>query len=281
MKRVLLSLCFLAWLNAVATVAAQGHYPDFALVVQLPSYETSLTNLGDSPIKVDAYSILSASGSLSPSGWKTLSSAGPEIVAALGAGANQFFEVNPTVNSLIELNPISSATWQPGQSWSIGFPFNPDVVGFADAVFHISSPDGLLLTGGTVVFSPEQALASLLVVPEPSGPGDFNGDGAVDAADYVEWRKGLGAIYDQSDYGVWRAHFGTSVGPGSGSVDPLSLWSASTGPDPAPGGTGFRVPAAAVPEPHALFLVCCALTTLVAMGRRRLRSFASGKGENP
>jgi len=168
MKRVVLLLCFLMWLNAVSTVAAQDFYPDFALVVQLPNNETFMTNLGNSSIRVDGYSITSPSGSLSPSGWMRLSSAGPEIVAALGPGANQFFAANPNTNSLTELNPISSATWQPGQSWSIGFPFNPDVVGFADAVFHISSPDGLLLTGGTVVTSPDLAPAALLVVPEPS-----------------------------------------------------------------------------------------------------------------
>ena len=39
-------------------------------------------------------------------------------------------------------------------------------------------------------------------------PGDFNGNGVVDAADYVAWRKGLGTLYTQNDYNVWRAHFG-------------------------------------------------------------------------
>ena len=92
MKRVMSSLCFLMWLNAVTTVAAQGFYPDFALVVQLPSYETFMTNLGDSPIRVDAYSdITSPSGSLSPSGWKRLSSAGPEIVAGSGSRRGSVF----------------------------------------------------------------------------------------------------------------------------------------------------------------------------------------------
>jgi hypothetical protein len=42
-------------------------------------------------------------------------------------------------------------------------------------------------------------------------PGDFNGDGAVDAADYVTWRKGLGTTYSDSDYNVWRANFGRSM----------------------------------------------------------------------
>jgi hypothetical protein len=168
MKRVVHSLCFLTWLSAVTTVAAQGFYPDFALVIQLPNYETFMTNLGDSPIRIDAYVITSQSGSLSPSGWKRLSSSGPEIVEALGPGADQFFAPSATANQLVELNPAGSATWQPGQSWSIGFPFNSDVLGFADAEFLISSPDGLLLTGGTVVTSPERAQATLLVVPEPS-----------------------------------------------------------------------------------------------------------------
>ena len=158
MKRVVLLLYFLIWLNAVSTVAAQGFYPDFAVVVQLPSYETFMTNLGNSPIRIDYYEITSPSGSLSPSGWKRLSSAGPEIVAALGPGADQFLALSAGVNDLAEGNLLSSATWQPGQSWSIGFPFNSEVPGFAlDTVFRISSPDGLLLTSGTLVSSPERA----------------------------------------------------------------------------------------------------------------------------
>jgi hypothetical protein len=128
-----------------------------------------MTNLGNSPIRIDAYFISSPSGSLSPSGWNRLSSSGPEIVAALGPDADQFLALSAGVNVLAEGNLTSSATWQPGQSWSIGFPFNSDVVGFVDAVFEISSPDGLLLTGGAVVTSPDLAPAALLVVPEPSG----------------------------------------------------------------------------------------------------------------
>jgi hypothetical protein len=46
--------------------------------------------------------------------------------------------------------------------------------------------------------------------------GDFNANGTVDAADYVAWRKGLGTIYSQSDYDIWRANFGQPGGNGSG-----------------------------------------------------------------
>jgi hypothetical protein len=70
-------------------------------------------------------------------------------------------------------------------------------------------------------------------------PGDFNHNGAVDAADYVLLRKGLGTIYSQSDLDMWRAHFGDGGGSGSGSA----------------------VTGAAVPEPGAVAL---ALTLIVA-----------------
>jgi hypothetical protein len=53
-------------------------------------------------------------------------------------------------------------------------------------------------------------------------PGDYNGNGVVDEADYVLWRKGgplqnevntVGTV-DASDYDAWRANFNK---PGSGS----------------------------------------------------------------
>jgi hypothetical protein len=47
----------------------------------------------------------------------------------------------------------------------------------------------------------------------PELAGDFNQDGAVDAADYVVWRKSSGT---QDSYDVWRAHFSQSLGSGLG-----------------------------------------------------------------
>jgi hypothetical protein len=44
--------------------------------------------------------------------------------------------------------------------------------------------------------------------------GDFNGDGAVDAADYVVWRKNGGS---QADFLLWRNNFGATSGTGVGS----------------------------------------------------------------
>jgi hypothetical protein len=68
-------------------------------------------------------------------------------------------------------------------------------------------------------------------------PGDFNHNGAVDAADYVVWRKGLSTMtYAPADYNVWRAHFGqiaqliVNAGSGMGSSGSLG---AGTVPEPA------------------------------------------------
>src|SRR6478752_202912 len=56
-----------------------------------------------------------------------------------------------------------------------------------------------------------------LLTPIPL-PGDFNNNGVVDAADYVMWHKGLGTTYTQTDYDVWRAHFGQTAGSGTGTI---------------------------------------------------------------
>jgi formylglycine-generating enzyme required for sulfatase activity len=61
-------------------------------------------------------------------------------------------------------------------------------------------------------------------IPQPEGlAGDFNGDGMVDAADYVVWRKMNGT---PEQYDEWRANFGMTS-PGGGSSHPASV------PEPA------------------------------------------------
>jgi hypothetical protein len=73
-------------------------------------------------------------------------------------------------------------------------------------------------------------------------PGDYNGDGQVDAADYVVWRKT--GINGQQGYNDWRANFGAMSPPGSGSGS----------------GMGSSV---AVPEPSGLRMIILALGMLL------------------
>jgi hypothetical protein len=73
-----------------------------------------------------------------------------------------------------------------------------------------------------VVYNPQSVL--LVVVEASNLLGDYNGNGAVDAADYVVWRNSSGqagaglaadgnndGMVDQRDYQMWRNHFGQSV----------------------------------------------------------------------
>jgi autotransporter-associated beta strand protein len=82
----------------------------------------------------------------------------------------------------------------------------------------------------------------IITVGAASLPGDYNGDGKVDAADYVLWRKSPGSFGgDPAGYNTWRTNFG-SGSPGSGS----------------------GLSAAAVPEPGSLSLVIFAISSVLA-----------------
>jgi autotransporter-associated beta strand protein len=90
----------------------------------------------------------------------------------------------------------------------------------------------------------------------PSGvPGDYNGNGVVDAADYVLWRNGgplqnevvSSGTVDAADYDAWRARFGNTSGSGSALVHGSN-----------------------VPEPLAASLLAIAALCSVAVGRQRV-----------
>ncbi len=77
--------------------------------------------------------------------------------------------------------------------------------------------------------------------------GDFDGNGVVNSSDYVVWRKGLGTTYTQSDYDVWRFHFGQSAGGGSGVSAGVS-----------------------VPEPATLIMLLTGVTEICARRRTKV-----------
>jgi hypothetical protein len=91
----------------------------------------------------------------------------------------------------------------------------------------------------------------VMLPPPPGVSGDYNGNGVVDAGDYVLWRKGGPLQNDPTpgvqpaDYTFWRSRFGATNGSGS------SLGSA------------------AVPEPTASSLLLVVLVLGAAYNQRR------------
>ncbi len=85
-------------------------------------------------------------------------------------------------------------------------------------------------------------------------PGDFNLDGAVDAADYVLWRANPGGLFTQNDYDVWRTHLGQTAAGGSAATGPAS--------------------ATTVPEPASLTLLAAAALAVSFVGRNARRQSA-------
>jgi len=87
-------------------------------------------------------------------------------------------------------------------------------------------------------------------------PGDYNGDGSINAADYTVWRDALTAAesvllndptpgtVDESDFFYWRAHFGESFG----------------------GGAAAGTTKATVPEPTAFLRALSSWTVLLYWG---------------
>ncbi len=128
------------------------------------------------------------------------------------------------------VDPDKMALW--GTKWGYAAPWTWDYVrseyanaGYSDAQLAVILQDYLndesTITLGDLPILPWNHLA-------PALPGDYNGDGTVDAADYTVWRNSFGqtgsglaadgdgnGIVDNGDYDVWRLYFGTTSGSGA------------------------------------------------------------------
>jgi hypothetical protein len=101
----------------------------------------------------------------------------------------------------------------------------------------------------------------LSVVASAGLPGDYNGNGVVDAADYAVWRDRFGQnvalpntdpadtdnMVTQAEYNFWRSRFGATPGSGAGTLSASQT----------------------VPEPATGALTILAGCLLAAVGRRR------------
>jgi hypothetical protein len=148
---------------------------------------------------------------------------------------------------VVELNVVgdqlSAYAWLADDP--IGKPETPQVI--ATDSTYASGIAGLAFAeddfGTSVVY--RHAAAQDTPFVDDALPGDFNGDGSVDAADYVVWRKGEeGGAIDQDDYNTWRMNFGATAGSGS-------------------------LVGSAVPEPGALIQFIVAIAAFLAGAVRR------------
>ena len=186
---------------------------------------------------VDGYTIYSPAAALSPL----------TFTGFTGEGISDFQIVleeadDAVVNtSVSELSIDSSHPIAEGESVYLGQTYTPGAEEDTELIFAYT-----LAGGGTFE-------GDIVFVEVTGTPGDFNGDGTVNLADYVVWRNNLGAsegellsgngngdVIDSTDYDLWKQNFGN-------------------GASPALGGVG----AAQVPEPSAfaisgLTLVLCA-----------------------
>lgn len=174
----------------------------------------------------------------------------------LGAGVSLIADAVNTDQPLLDdsLNPIAEHAIFAAEVGAAllgdGSPGSPATAA-GRRVFFFMSDFGFfdLTTDGVALF--DAAITWAATDPPAGVLGDYNGNGTVDAADYVLWRDGgslanevatLGSATPE-DYDEWRARFGNTAGAASGNA------------------------LAAVPEPASWFLAFIAL--LSGMGIRR------------
>ena len=139
------------------------------------------------------------------------------------AGGKTQIEIGgPTPGSQFDMLDITGrATLQGTLQVSLIDGFSP--TGFT--VFEVVHADGGVIGSFDTLLLPplpngmawsfaETSVSFFLIAQSATLQGDFNDDGHVDAADYVEWRKTDGM---QMGYNIWCSHFGQTAGNGSAS----------------------------------------------------------------
>ncbi|QDU88030.1 hypothetical protein Pla175_14000 [Pirellulimonas nuda] len=185
---------------------------NLTLVVDPATGNAQLRNTSMSTVKIDAYAVKSAAGSLDATDpkWNSLDQQGID--------GNDWRESNASANLLAELKAQGTTELSPGEAYNLGQAFVPGAVRDLDFTFR----------------AVPVALA-----------GDYNSDGAVDTADYTVWRDGLGTTFVQSDYDAWKNNFGMTGGGAPitysgvvtyGAVPPLVIGAIGGGAVPEPGG---------------------------------------------
>lgn len=180
-----------------------------------------LRNTSQTTVSIDGYHVLSASGRLSTAAWSSLDDQNV-------GGANVWLEnLNNGATKVGEFNQSGFLSLAPGTSLNLGKLYTG---GTQDLTFEFLMQGQSTGTAGVVLYQAAN-------VPVP---GDFNGNGVVDAADYTRWRDNLGAATEAginnngdgggvtaSDFTHWKTRFGNTSGAGSVGLDGAAV------PEPA------------------------------------------------
>jgi hypothetical protein len=205
------------------------------LLVDRATGNAQLQNQSNFDVNLDALLITSTTGALDAAGWSGLAESGVAGWQSGAAAANRLAEGNLTGSTLLAA----------GGTRSLGKPINAAVINDELDVmleYHVAGGGGVSVMGGV----------QFATLSAPGVAADYNGNGSVDAADYVLWRNG-GPLQNEvetpgtitaEDYTAWRARFGNPASSGGGA-------------------------AAAVPEPTGWMLTILALAGPFAMGRCR------------
>jgi hypothetical protein len=174
---------------------------DNTLVLQVDPTDGKARIINDSTFNVafDGYRVRSASNSLNPN-WNSLDDQNV-------GGPNGWLEAPPSAAVLAELNPLDSLAVPAGATAAVMSGLFNFATGTQDLLFDFRIPAGGGLPTSTVLNG------IVRYAPFSLGlAGDFNGDGRVNAADYVVWRKTDGS---QAGYNAWRMNFGATSGSGA------------------------------------------------------------------
>lgn len=182
-------------------------FNNLVLNVDFGSGNVKLKNESAIAVTIEAYIINSTAGSLNPS-WNGLRDTVANWQQNVGT-SHALAEISRLNTSSDPGAPLAPLTIAAGATYDLGSAFT--VGGVRDLEFSF------LLTSDTTGagFAGEVRYIGL--------HGDYNSDGAVNAADYTVWRDTLNSTtdlradgnsngtVDQADYGVWSSNYGATV----------------------------------------------------------------------
>lgn len=174
-----------------------------------------IARLGDGRVFViealeDVWEVDPMSGAVTRVSTTTIDS--PGLIAARPAGDLIVLDI---FDQLLRVDPDTGVTTLfsddvPNVTWAMAVEADGDVLlSSSTGLFRYDAATGARSTLATL---PGVLHMGLAVVPTSPLPGDYSGDGQVDAADYAVWRD---TGRPEQDYATWRDHFGEHS-PGAG-----------------------------------------------------------------